>query len=633
MEKESRLYVWKLFLLPEEPEEFSITCSFDQINQRVIRSDSERTRIKLMTKKEKFLIELLLTFYCKREHITYKQGLNEVLAPFLLFFRDGLSLCKVFLYFSNFIKNYLPLMFVDKEFKALETQFILYRLLLRYYDPELSSFLNYYKIGPELYATPWFLTLLASKISDIEVQYSLWESYMTENDKLYILFIAIAIIVKHRNLILQTDLSDLAQILSEITIHTQAELSEILARANELKRNLPYSLYISLYRSDYNNPKDIENQLIKIEKQFCLTILPREIIQRCYPLSSLCACSGGTCKWCQNSRNQVPLIILDCRTEVERENGLLPNTLILDPKAYNDVKTLLAVPDQYEDLKQVFHITLLGSKEFKHTDFDLRGDDSSDIDVVQNMIENLYLAFLKKSFPFVSVVEGGFLGCHQLISKLNLELDRHNPDYCLGCNPDGPKVSKVLKRRINSLRRSFIGKVKTALSAAGSAFRSLAPKTFDSTTISESTKEEPTKQNILPSNFIYKRELDEWKQDPRVSFFMCRKFDRSTNKMHLEECVMIVTRTRVIISTLFDDSSQNSSDTPVSDLVEQAKIRDLVKITSKRNSSSTLTFYFKNSEEFCFSYTFKDTTDAKACLAQVSSYFNLLRSQSLTSSL
>lgn len=119
---------------------------------------------------------------------------------------------------------------------------------------------------------------------------------MTENDKLYILFIAVSMISRNKSMILDTDLSDLAQVLSEITINTHAEVAEILARANELKRNLPYSLYISLYRVDYSNPKEIETQIAKIEKQFCLSILPREIIQRCYPSSSICACSGGTCK-------------------------------------------------------------------------------------------------------------------------------------------------------------------------------------------------------------------------------------------------------------------------------------------------------------------------------------------------
>jgi hypothetical protein len=157
----TRIQKWKTYLLPEEPKEAPITCSLDMPNQRVIKTDSERTRNNLLSKSEKGILELLLTYYCKQEEIYYKQGLNEVLAPFMIFMRDGLSLFKVYLYFKNFVKNYLPFMFVDKEFKALQAQFLLFRLLIRYYDPEVSIFLAAHNIEPELYCMPWFLTLLA----------------------------------------------------------------------------------------------------------------------------------------------------------------------------------------------------------------------------------------------------------------------------------------------------------------------------------------------------------------------------------------------------------------------------------------------------------------------------------------
>ena len=110
--KLSRTQKWKIYLLPEETLDFPISCLLDMPNQRVIKTDSERTRNKQLTKNEKGMLELLLTFYCKQEQIYYKQGLNEVLAPFMIFLRDGLSLCKVYLYFKNFVKNYLPCMFV-----------------------------------------------------------------------------------------------------------------------------------------------------------------------------------------------------------------------------------------------------------------------------------------------------------------------------------------------------------------------------------------------------------------------------------------------------------------------------------------------------------------------------------------
>ena len=123
-------------------------------NQRVIKTDSERTRNKQLTKNEKGMLELLLTYYCKQEQIFYTQGLNEVLAPFIIFLREGLSLCKVYLYFKNFVKNYLNCMFIDIEFKALQAQFLLFRLLIRYDDPEVSIFLAAYNVEPEIYCMP-----------------------------------------------------------------------------------------------------------------------------------------------------------------------------------------------------------------------------------------------------------------------------------------------------------------------------------------------------------------------------------------------------------------------------------------------------------------------------------------------
>ena len=159
--KPYRLQRWKHFLLPEELADFPITCTMDMVNQRVIRTDAERTRNKQLSKTEKGMLELLLTYYCKQESIYYKQGLNEVLAPFMLFMRDGVSMCNVYLYFKQFISLYLPSMFVDKEFKALQTQFLLFRLLIRYFDSEISVFLAAHNIEPELYCMPWFLTLLA----------------------------------------------------------------------------------------------------------------------------------------------------------------------------------------------------------------------------------------------------------------------------------------------------------------------------------------------------------------------------------------------------------------------------------------------------------------------------------------
>ena len=48
--------------------------------------------------------------------------------------------------------------------------FRLFRLLLLYHHPRLCRFLDQYQLQPELYATPWFLTLFSNSL-DLERLY------------------------------------------------------------------------------------------------------------------------------------------------------------------------------------------------------------------------------------------------------------------------------------------------------------------------------------------------------------------------------------------------------------------------------------------------------------------------------
>ena len=112
-----------------------------------------------------------------------------------------------------------------------------------------------------------------------------------------------------------------------------------------------------------------------------------------------------------------------------------------------------------------------------------------------------------------------------------------------------------------------------------------------------------------------------------MSFYYGKKFDRELASIYPEDYIVVITRTEVLLSTPFDDKPNAREDSPVSILIEHAKIKDLLKITSKRSSPSTLTFYFKNTSEFVFSYTLRSPQEAKNCISQVSSYFTILRPQ------
>ena len=370
-----------MFLLPERPADFAICCSFDLPNQRVIRNDSERTRNDLLLTREKYVLELLLTYYCKNTHTFYKQGLNELLAPFLILGRHGLTLTEIYLYFHNFIRNYMPTLFIDKDFRTLQVLMQLYKSLLKYFDPELSGFLEDLGIGPELYASPWFLTLFASKIEDISIVFNLWEAYMTENDHLHNLFLSLALVIVNRKRILRTQKSGVAQALTELTIPTGRHLSKILEKAQSLKRSLPYSSYIHLSSYPLHSVDQLDSLLAKLEASDSLTILPREIIMRCYPSVFNCMCFGGTCQWCTRSSKPVPLVILDCRLPEEQEAGVIPNTLLFDYESSEFIDKVLA-------LRGEFHIALMGGQ-----------------------VQGLLWELRKLNVPYVGEVEGGFKDC------------------------------------------------------------------------------------------------------------------------------------------------------------------------------------------------------------------------------
>ena len=107
----NRIYFWRFYLVDEKNTSVELTEEFDLHNQRVIRSDVLRTRNDLLDTDEKHELEILLTSYCKNEDIKYKQGLNELFAPFLLLKRSGLSLEDVYKYGRGFIHNYMPTTF------------------------------------------------------------------------------------------------------------------------------------------------------------------------------------------------------------------------------------------------------------------------------------------------------------------------------------------------------------------------------------------------------------------------------------------------------------------------------------------------------------------------------------------
>ena len=111
---EERIERWKRLLDIEEIQELKIETERDTTFQRNIRKDAQRTRTNQVSSEEKEKLETMLTYYCKEQLITYKQGMNELLIPFVYMGREGVPDHVLYHLFKGFIKTVCPTMFVDE---------------------------------------------------------------------------------------------------------------------------------------------------------------------------------------------------------------------------------------------------------------------------------------------------------------------------------------------------------------------------------------------------------------------------------------------------------------------------------------------------------------------------------------
>jgi hypothetical protein len=109
----------------------------------------------------RYYIEYLLTFDTTNKHIR-NHPVFSTQAPFWLI---GLTSREdVYTCYEAFIAKMLPNTFTDNEFGGLQCVFTLFRLLTLYHDPQLGRFLDQHDMGPELYASSWFITLYANRV-------------------------------------------------------------------------------------------------------------------------------------------------------------------------------------------------------------------------------------------------------------------------------------------------------------------------------------------------------------------------------------------------------------------------------------------------------------------------------------
>lgn len=130
----------------------------------MIKNDCDRTRTRdkpLLPSFREYL-ECYLTYYCRNMNIKYKQGINEIVGPFILLkAKITLSLSRVYNLFTCFIERFLTNYYYEDEFFSLQSSLALLSTLLRYHDSIIFNVFEFGMITPEMYATSWILTIFA----------------------------------------------------------------------------------------------------------------------------------------------------------------------------------------------------------------------------------------------------------------------------------------------------------------------------------------------------------------------------------------------------------------------------------------------------------------------------------------
>ena len=269
---------------------------------QTIQNDSRRTRVR-----ERFnfidfesVLQKILVYFCKLNDVEYKQGLNEVLGPFLLLKVKipKLKLSYIYNLFTLFIDYFFSNYYYESELFSFRSSISLVNLLLKYHDPTLYTLFKENNISPEMYAINWLLTTYANKNS-LEITYTLWNTMLEENDQLFMHFMVISFLLYHKHKFIETDGSSIPVFFSKNQIATKEMLTEIVKGAREIRKNTPISFRIlvrnlEIFKSRTTRVKEMYEKY-NPEQILAMPVLAEELLGNMNSKKKIIPCPNDKC--------------------------------------------------------------------------------------------------------------------------------------------------------------------------------------------------------------------------------------------------------------------------------------------------------------------------------------------------
>ena len=468
----------------------------DPKTQKLIIGDIDRTKVKekIILPSFKDYCFQFVTFYLKQNNIDYKQGLNEIVATFILLkAKVNISFKRIYKLFTLFIDKFLSNYYWEEDFFSLKSSLSLLNLLLKYHCPEIYNLFDFLLITPEIYATSWILTLFSNK-SSLNLIYHLWDKLILFNDNLLLHFFMIAFIIYNKDKILKhNDITIIPGILTNLNFNSCDEIDNILELAMDLYSITPYSFRIFANELNIFNCKSekLEELYLKFcpQNQIVLPIFPNEILSICY--KDIIGCCNEKCinfnlknkkdkklKECnkcliKNDFKNNSYIIIDLRLlENKNENednfsGFLPMTFGLNEEDEKDINfpnnLIKKLIDN--DCKNNYHFIIISNETDYFQKYEnefysendkvnkncvgiiTKADKELNINKINNVksdkrkIRELYKfkkiieEMINNNFKYISYAYGGFKDIHEYCIKYNLSLIGHGKN-CILCKKE-----------------------------------------------------------------------------------------------------------------------------------------------------------------------------------------------------
>ncbi|KAI8099653.1 rab-GTPase-TBC domain-containing protein [Halteromyces radiatus] len=198
------------------------------------------------------LRRLLKAWVAANPDLVYWQGLDSLCAPFLtLHFNDE---AMAFACLQMFIPRFLNNFFLSDNAPVLQEYLAVFRHLLSYHDPELSSHLDTIGFMPDLYAIPWFLTLF-THVFPLDKIYHLWDKLLVGPSSLP-LFAGIAILRQIRDMLLSCEFNDCIVLISDS--FPKVDIEKCVQNAMSMCKVTPPSVSARIYDNDQDHQKTVD---------------------------------------------------------------------------------------------------------------------------------------------------------------------------------------------------------------------------------------------------------------------------------------------------------------------------------------------------------------------------------------